>query len=603
MSSLHKKSLIATLAIFCCRFTGLLREMCFTALFGASGAMDAFLSAFRVPNMLRDIFAEGALSQSFTSVMSKVEEQGGRYAAWTLANRVMSQLASLMLCVVALGVLLTGLLMNTLYPEKAIVDLYAAPQALSQQIIYEGSSQNADGITELRFAAPIAQRGWVKKDAFDQLKAGESLRFDEGRLHVGEKAYRVEDQNYKELAIQLCRIMWPFILLASISALCMGSLNVFGIFGLPNLSSAAFNVGIIVSGSLFGWMIDPNFGVRSLYGFSIAVVIGGLMQLAMMLPKMCSLGFIPRFDIGLCRVDGKLQFATPEVKKVWKLMIPGAIAAGIIQLNIFINTSFALFLPAGSVTALSMAFHLWQLPVALFGVAMGMVILPTVSRLAEKKGEVANQLAIGMRFVAFFALPSAVVLGIWGEQIVSVFFQRGRFDAQSSAITGQVLSAYSIGLLGYAGMKVLQPVFLALERPWAPAFLSLGSCLVSVTLNYCFVHVFGMGVTWLALTTAVMTTLNFAFYFFFLRRILGTMACGVLLPGILRIAGAGAGLALCCWVLREYVMGDFCNWGFFARTGLLSALGLVVGGVYLMLCYLFRVAELRSFMTRFKARG
>ena len=105
MSSMQKKSLIATAAIFCCRFTGLLREIVYTSLFGATGALDAFLTAFRVPNMLRDMFAEGAMSQSFTSVMSKVDKQQGAAAAWSLAHRVSSQLISLMVCIVALGIL------------------------------------------------------------------------------------------------------------------------------------------------------------------------------------------------------------------------------------------------------------------------------------------------------------------------------------------------------------------------------------------------------------------------------------------------------------------------------------------------------------------
>ncbi|MCI7003807.1 MAG: hypothetical protein MR890_00095, partial [Akkermansia muciniphila] len=123
MASLHKKSLIATAAIFCCRFTGLLRELVYTALFGATGALDAFLTAFRVPNMLRDMFAEGALSQSFTSVMSKVVKQEGEAAAWQLANRVFSQFVSFMVCVVAAGVLLSGFFMQQLYPERAQVQL------------------------------------------------------------------------------------------------------------------------------------------------------------------------------------------------------------------------------------------------------------------------------------------------------------------------------------------------------------------------------------------------------------------------------------------------------------------------------------------------
>jgi putative peptidoglycan lipid II flippase len=149
-----------------------------------------------------------------------------------------------------------------------------------------------------------------------------------------------------------------------------------------------------------------------------------------------------------------------------------------------------------------------------------------------------------MRFVAFFAVPSAVILALWGQEIVSIFFQRGRFDAAASQMMGQVLCAYCFGLLGYAGMKVLQPVFLALEKPWAPAGLALVACAISISLNYYFVHVLELGVMWLAVTTAIVTTLNFFFYFFYLRHLLGSMACSVLIPGMLRILGAGAVLGV-----------------------------------------------------------
>lgn len=118
MPSLQRNSLIATAAIFCCRFTGLLREITYTALFGATGALDAFLTAFRVPNMLRDMFAEGALSQSFTSVMSKEEQTNGSDAAWKLAHRIVSQLTSLMLVIVAAGVLLAGICLLFLRRER-----------------------------------------------------------------------------------------------------------------------------------------------------------------------------------------------------------------------------------------------------------------------------------------------------------------------------------------------------------------------------------------------------------------------------------------------------------------------------------------------------
>lgn len=618
MSSLHSKSLIATAAIFCCRFTGLLREVVYTGLFGATGALDAFLTAFRVPNMLRDMFAEGAMSQSFTSVMSKMEASEGPEAAWQLANRVMSQLISLMVCIVSLGILLAGVFMQLLYPERAAMEV-TCPAAIVQTespivtATYQGMAEDADGRAQAKFVLSerpvwLTDTSCLRVKKLEQLTVGEQVTLCGERSAADGKAILVEKQNFLGLAADLCRIMWPFILLASLSALCMGALNVFGVFGLPNLASAAFNLTTVAFGALFGWLIDPSFGPNALYGFAAAVVLGGMAQVLVQVPKMRSKGFRPRWDLALSWQTGKLMMTDANVRRVWMLMVPGVIAAGITQVTVFFNTTFGLYLPGGAVTALSSAFHLWQLPVALFGVAVGMVVLPTVSRLTlsgdddEGKSEIARHLAIAMRFVAFFAIPSMAFLGIWGEEIVSVFFQRGRFDSAASELTGQVLTAYSLGLLGYAGMKVLQPVFLALEKPWAPAWLALGACCVSLSLNYTFVHVLGLGANWLALTTAFVTTLNFFFYFFYLRHLLKGMACNLLIPGLLRTMGAGVVLGLLCWQTKDLLFDGFTQWSFMARFMALAAGGIILSGCYLAAAFCFRVPELDMLAARFMRR-
>ncbi len=613
MSSMQKKSLIATAAIFCCRFTGLLREIVYTSLFGATGALDAFLTAFRVPNMLRDMFAEGALSQSFTSTMSKVEKQQGPQAAWGLAHRVSSQLVSLMVCIVAVGILLAGTFMQQLYPERARVVIHTpwgAPTMVCADAAFRGFRTTIDGTKEAYFTANeklagLTEDSCIRVSVLQKLEHGQTIALTTAADNVPAGVTRLEPRSFMGLAADLCRIIWPFILLASVSALCMGALNVFGVFGLPNLASAAFNLTTVAVGAGIGWFIDPSFGPEALYGFAIAVVCGGAAQVLVQLPKLRRLGFRPRWDIGL-RWNGRwFSFTDEATRRVWLLMLPGVIAAGITQTNIFINTAFALYLQPGSVTALSSAFHLWQLPVALFGVAIGMVVLPSVSRMTLEGGgnsDIAVHLAKALRFMALFAVPSAIFLSIWGTEIVSVFYQRGRFDAAASAFTGQVLAAYSFGLLAYAGMKVLQPVFLALEKPWAPAALALVAFCISVSCNYVFVHVLGLSAMYLALTTSIVTTLNFLFYFLYLRHLLGSMACHVLLPGLLRILGAGVVLALGCWAGAWLFFADFTSWGFFARFGALAVSGILGGALYAGSCLAFRVPELRAVAGRFLRR-
>ncbi len=523
MASFKRSSLIASGAVFCCRLTGLAREKVFALLFGLSGAMDAFNVAYRIPNTLRDLFAEGALSQSYTSVAAKVGEKDGMPAAWELTQKIVTQLISLMLAIITVGIMLSGTIMG---------------------LLYHGASKPED----------------------------------------------------MELATGLCSVMWPFIGFASLSALVMGALNIVGSFGLPMLASAAFNIVSILVGAAIGYFIDPSFGPKALYGFAIGVVIGGMAQLGVQLPKLRRAGF---------RWKLNWRWNDVFVKKIWVLMIPGVLAAGVTQLNVFVNSMFALHLENGSVAALNCAFRLWQLPVGLFGVATGMVVLPSVSRLlAQNAGKkIADHLAQAIRFVAFFAVPCAVLLGFWGGAVVSLIYQGGRFTASDSLLTGDVLSSYSLGLLGYAGIKILQPVFIALEKPLLPMIIALCALVVSVSLNYYFVYVLHGNAAWLALTTSAITTLNFLFYAFYLRRLLGSLSLHILLPGLARIAGAALPLALLCAALNRYWLYDFTSWSFLDRLVALAAVGTAAVALYLGACWLLRVPELRELRGKLAARS
>ncbi len=515
MASLARNSLIASICVFLCRFTGLARVAVFTSLFGTTGFLDAFYVAFRIPNLLRDLFAEGALSQSYTSVTAKVRETDGSEAAWELTNKVASQLALLMLCLVSLGIIFTGPLMEWIYTKSP-------------------------------------------------------------------------SQEKMVLAIDWCRIMWPYILFASLSALAMGALNIVGVFGLPMLASAAFNIVTVAVGLAIGYMIDPSMQGNALYGFAIAVVIGGLAQWLVQMPRLRREGY---------RIRPNFKWKDKNVYKIWGLMIPAVIASGTTQFNVLINNYFAVSLGDGPVTALTTAFQLWQLPVGLFGVATGMVVLPTVSRmiLNEDRREIGEHIAKALRFVAFFAVPSLVVLGVLGKECISVIFQRGKFDESSVLMTGNILSAYSIGLLGYAGTKVVQPVFLALEKRWVPLVVSVTTLAISVSLNYTFVMVWRKDASWLALTTSVITTLNFLFYFCYLRHQLGSISGRMLWNGVARIGLAGIVFAAIAYAGREWLMEGFTSWNFFYRTFMLALVAGIGGIGYLAVAWVLKTPELISF--------
>lgn len=282
-------------------------------------------------------------------------------------------------------------------------------------------------------------------------------------------------------------------------------------------------------------------------------------------------------------------------------MLPAVLASGATQFNILINNAFALELEKGSVTALTNAFQLWQLPVGLFGVATGMVVLPAVSRMMVDNGRsaVAEHIAKALRAVAFFAVPSLVMLGILGEQCVSLIFQSGKFNAAAVQYTGNILEAYSIGLVGYAGTKVVQPVFLALEKRWVPLIIAVASLVVSVSLNYLFVRVLHKDASWLALTTSVITTMNFFLYALYLRSQLGGLRARLLMPGLVKIMAAGGIFALIAYMGREWFLTDFTSWGFFMRLSMFVLIAGVGIGAYLGTAWLLRIPELDTLKNEF----
>ncbi|MEG2810486.1 MAG: murein biosynthesis integral membrane protein MurJ [Akkermansia sp.] len=514
-----RSSLVASASIFLSRMTGMLREIVYTSLFGATGVTDAFNAAFRIPNLLRDLFAEGALSQAYTSVAAKTRKTDGDDALWELTNKMATQLSTLMIAIVTVGIIFAGPIMELL--------LQGGP-----------------------------------------------------------------DQSKMEFATDLSRIMWPFIGFASLSALVMGALNVVGVFGLPQMASAAFNIVSIVVGFAFGYYLDPTLGPKALYGFAIGVSAGGLAQWLVQVPRLKKAGFHWQFNFA---------WKDPKMYKIWGLMLPSVLASGVTQMNVFINTGFAFELQPGSLTVLTTAFKIWQLPVGLFGVATGMVVLPAISRMMVGDGrtEVAGHLAKALRFVAFFAVPSVVFLGILGEEIVSVIYQWGRFSQEAVIYTGSVLAAYSLGLLGYAGTKVVQPAFLALEKRWVPLVVSLIALIMSFAMNYSFVRIWHKDASWLALSTSIITTLNFLYYFVYLRKQLGGLCGRMLVSGLSRIIGAGIVLAGLCWTIKTYLMDGFLSWNYLDRISLMAGTGIAGIILYLGIAWLLHAPELDVLRERF----
>ena len=435
--------------------------------------MDAFKVAFRIPNLLRDLFAEGALSTAFVTVFSKKTATGEDASAWALANKVATLATVVLSVVVLLGIglapLLVGQLAGGFAPEKAA------------------------------------------------------------------------------LTVLLTQIMFPFILLVSLAALVMGLLNAKDVFGAPAMASSFFNIGSIVGGVALAYFMDPQFGPNALIGLSIGTLIGGAAQLLAQFPALRRIGYRFRPDF---------HWSDEGVRHVLRLMGPAVIAASAVQINVMINSKFASHIPGdGPVSWLDYAFRLMQLPLGVFGVAIGTVTLPLVSRHAANGDTRAlrSTLARGLRLGLLLTVPSTLGLVFLAEPIISLIYESGKFDAEATRQTAAALRYYALGLAAYSGIKVLAPAFYAIDRRTTPMFVSFGAIGVNLALNWLFTYRLGMGHCGLALSTGCVALANFLALYLLMRSALGALESRQLLVGLGKVLVAGAALAAVCVYGGEFL--------------------------------------------------
>lgn len=508
---------IVAAAIMCSRVLGLIRELIFAALF-APGLRDCFTVAFRTPNMLRDLLAEGALSTAFVTVFSQKLKMEGQQSAWQLAHRILS-LAAVFVSLVAIG----GVLLSP-------------------------------------FIVRLLAGGWASEE------------------------WKIP------FTVQLAQIMYPFILLVSLSALVMGILNSNKVYGVPALASSFFNIVSIIGGAGIGYLLDPTFGWKAMLGFSVGTLLGGLAQLGVQWPSLRRLGYRFRFT---------RDWKDPGVKRILQLMWPAVIAGSAVQVNVLLNTIFAshLELKDGPVSWLNYAFRLMQLPLGVFGVAVATVTLPVLSRVATDgiNQKFRSVLGSGNRLVLFLTLPSAVGLWVLAHPIISLLYERGKFNAYETEQTAAALKWYAVGLIFYACIKVIQPAFTAIDRRFVPMVVALISIVLNATLNSLFVFHYRLGHEYLALSTAVIAATNFSLLYFMMHRIAGGLDTGKLLLTLAKLIPATAALGLVSWAGLHWGLTEWAHSGFLRRAISLCLIIAAAGGSYFVLALALHVEEARQF--------
>jgi putative peptidoglycan lipid II flippase len=403
------------------------------------------------------------------------------------------------------------------------------------------------------------------------------------------------DADKAALTSRLTRIMFPFILLVSLAALVMGMLNAKNRFGVPAMASSFFNIGSIVGGVALGFWIDPHFGPRALIGLAFATVIGGALQFAVQLPSLARLGYRFRPDI---------HWRDPGVKAILLLMGPAVIAASTTQFNVLINSMFASTLGDGAIFWLAVAFRLMQLPLGLFGVALGTVTLPLLSRLvvAGRMDAFRSELARAMRWAMLLTLPSMVGLMMLAEPIISVLYQHGKFDAYQAAQAAGALRFYAIGLAGYAALKVLVNAFYAIDRRKTPMVVSFLAVALNLLLNYVFTRQLHWGHRGLALSTACVASSNFLILYFLMRSHLGRLESRAMLTLLAKVALASLVLLLLTWAGAEVLLENWATEAFWPKClSLALVISLGAAGFFLTAAAL-RIAEVQDLTAALRRR-
>ena len=419
---------------FVSRILGFVRDTLIARVFGAGMLSDAFIVAFKIPNLLRRVSAEGAFSQAFVPILAEYKSQRSFAETHSLINRVATWLGLILVVVTILGML-------------------AAPWIVT-------------------LIAP-------------------GFRTNPAKM---------------QLTIELLRITFPYIFFISLVSMAGGVLNTYSKFGIPAFTPVWLNVSMITAVLLFADHFAEPIKV-----LAWAVFVGGFLQLAFQIPFLKQIGLLPKFD---------LHHEDDGVWRILKLMGPAILGVSVAQISMITNTIFASFLDTGSVSWLYYADRLMEFPTGVLGVALGTILLPSLSKAyaGKDEGEYSQLLDWGLRLTFILAAPAAVALAVLAAPLVIALFHYGKFTGHDALMTQQALIAYSVGLLGLILVKILAPGFYARQNIKTPVKVAIFTLVVTQVMNVIFVFVLHLQHVGLALAIGLGACINAALLYYHLRK-------------------------------------------------------------------------------------
>ncbi len=414
------------------RVLGFVRDLVFAHTFGANAGTDAFFVAFKIPNFLRRLFAEGSFSVAFVPVLAEYKAKRGLDELKLFVNHVAGTLGGILLLVTALGVL-------------------GAP-----------------------FLVMIFAPGFIGV---------------EGKM---------------DLAADMLRLTFPYLLFISLTAFAGSILNSFDRFGIPAFTPVLLNLSLIGCAIWLAPQMD-----RPIVALAWGVLLAGIVQFLFQLPFLHQLGLLPRF-----------KFAPKDegVQRIVRLMLPAIFGVSVTQINLLLDTLIASFLVDGSISWLYYSDRLMEFPLGLLGVGLATVILPSLSHkhAADSIKGFSHTLNWALRWVLLLGVPCAVGLFLLAGPMISTLFQSEVFLSNDVAMAQRSLMAYSLGLIPFIMIKVLAPGFYARQDTKTPVKIAIIAMVSNMVFN--LILVFPLAHAGLALATTLSACINATLLFRGLRR-------------------------------------------------------------------------------------
>jgi putative peptidoglycan lipid II flippase len=360
----------------------------------------------------------------------------------------------------------------------------------------------------------------------------------------------------------------------------MGILNSFRRF-----FAQAFSPVLLKLAMISGALLHSPYFREPIFGLAVGVILGGILQILLQIP------FLSRTGISF---RGRINFFHPGLKRIAALMVPAMFGLAVYQLNVLIGTLLASFLPRGSISFLYYADRVVEVPLGVFAIALATAVLPTMSEktaLRDIEG-LKDTLHYSLRMLLFIILPATLVLAALRIPIINVLFEHGRFGAEETRLTEPALLAYALGLLAFAGVRVVVPTFYSLKDTWTPVRVALATFLLNLALSLILMgplkHV------GLALATSLSAYLNLGLLFYLLRRKIGTFHFSGLAGAGMKMLIASGLMALIIGTAAGQIEWS-ANTDFAVRVFALAGIVGLGLGVYFFLAFLLRIEEFWTF--------